>query len=74
MNEEYFNMKSEMNDEILKGQFISAGEVIGRESQDLASMYYEMKDKEALKKLREDLAKMNHNNMTQENEQSHSRR
>ena len=32
------------------------------------------KSLEALKKLREDLAKMNHNNMTPENEQSHSRR
>lgn len=74
MDEEYFNMKSEMNDEILRDQFISAGEVTGRESQDLASMYYKAKDKEALKKLREDLAKMNHNNMTPENEQSHSRR
>ena len=74
MNEEYFKMKSEMNDEILKDQFISTGEVTGRESQDLASMYYNAKDKEALKKLREDLAKMNHNNMTPENEQSHSRR
>ena len=38
MNEEYFKMKSEMNDEILKDQFISTGEVTGRESQDLASM------------------------------------
>ena len=74
MNEEYFNLKSELNDEILKDQFISAGEVTGHESQDLASMYYKAKDKEALKKLREDLAKMNHNNMTPENEQSHSRR
>lgn len=74
MNEEYFNMKSELNDEIEKDQFISAGEVTGHESQDLASMYYKAKDKEALKKLREDLAKMNHNNMTPENEQSHSRR
>lgn len=74
MNEEYFNMKSELNDEILKDQFISTGEVTGHESQDLASMYYKAKDKEALKKLREDLAKMNHNNMTPENEQSHSRR
>lgn len=74
MDEEYFNMKSEMNDEILKNQFISTGEVTGHESQDLTSMYYKAKDKEALKKLREDLAKMNHNNMTPENEQSHSRR
>ena len=74
MNEEYFNMKSELNDEIEKDQFISTGEVAGHESQDLASMYYKAKDKEALKKLREDLAKMNHNNMTPENEQSHSRR
>lgn len=74
MNEEYFNMKSELNDEIEKDQFISTGEVTGHESQDLASMYYNAKDKEALKKLREDLAKMNHNNMTPENEQSHSRR
>lgn len=74
MNEEYFNMKSELNDEIEKDQFISTGEVTGHESQDLASMYYKAKDKEALKKLREDLAKMNHNNMTPENEQSHSRR
>lgn len=74
MDEEYFNMKSEMNDEILRDQFISTGEVTGRESQDLASMYYNAKDKEALKKLKEDLAKMNHNNMTPENEQSHSRR
>lgn len=74
MNEEYFNMKSEINDEIEKDQFISTGEVTGHESQDLASMYYKAKDKEALKKLREDLAKMNHNNMTPENEQSHSRR
>ena len=74
MNEEYFNMKSELNDEIEKDQFISTGEVTGHESQDLASMYYKSKDKEALKKLREDLAKMNHNNMTPENEQSHSRR
>lgn len=74
MDEEYFNMKSELNDEIEKDQFISAGEVTGHESQDLASMYYKAKDKEALKKLREDLAKMNHNNMTPENEQSHSRR
>ena len=48
MDEEYFNMKSEMNDEILKDQF----EVTGHESQDLASMYYKAKDKEALKKLR----------------------
>ena len=53
MDEEYFNMKSDINDEILKGQFISTGEVTGHESQDLASMYYEMKDKEALKKLKE---------------------
>lgn len=74
MDEEYFNMESEMNDKILKDQFISTGEVTGHESQDLASMYYKAKDKEALKKLREDLAKMNHNNMTPENEQSHSRR
>lgn len=74
MNEEYFNMKSEINDEIEKDQFISTGEVTGHESQDLASMYYKAKDKEALKKLREDLAKMNHNNMILENEQSHSRR
>ena len=74
MDEEYFNMKSEMNDEILRDQFISTGEVTGRESQDLASMYYNAKDKEALKKLKEDLAKMNHNNMTPENEQRHSRR
>lgn len=74
MDEEYFNMKSEMNDEIEKDQFILAGKVTGRESQDLASMYYNAKDKEALKKLKEDLAKMNHNNMTPENEQSHSRR
>lgn len=74
MNEEYFDMKSELNDEIEKDQFISTGEVTGHESQDLASMYYKAKDKEALKKLREDLAKMNHNNMTPENEQSHSRR
>lgn len=62
MDEEYFNMKSEMNDEILKDQF----EVTGHESQDLASMYYKAKDKEALKKLKEDLEKMN-----RENEQSH---
>mgnify|MGYP004466341849 CR=1 FL=1 len=74
MDEEYFNIKSKMNDEILRDQFISTGEVTGHESQDLASMYYKAKDKEALKKLREDLAKMNHNNMTPENEQSHSRR
>lgn len=74
MDEEYFNMKSEMNDEILKGQFISTGEVTGHESQDLASMYYNAKDKEALKKLREDLAKINRNNMTPENEQSQLRR
>lgn len=74
MDEEYFNIKSEINDEILRDQFISTGEVTGRESQDLASMYYEMKDKEALKKLREDLAKMNHNNMTPENAQSQLRR
>ena len=65
MDEEYFNMKSEMNDEILKDQF----EVTGHESQDLASMYYKAKDKEALKKLKEDLEKMN-----RENEQSHLRR
>lgn len=65
MDEEYFNMKSEMNDEILKAQF----EVTGHESQDLASMYYKAKDKEALKKLKEDLEKMN-----RENEQSHLRR
>lgn len=32
MDEEYFNMKSEMNDEILKDQFISTGEVTGHES------------------------------------------
>lgn len=74
MNEEYFNMKSEMNDEILKDQFISTGEVTGRESQDLASMYYNAKDKEALKKLKEDLVQMNRYNITPENEQSHSRR
>ena len=74
MDEEYFNMKSEINDEIIRDQFISTGEVTGHESQDLASMYYKAKDKEALKKLREDLAKMNHNNMTPENEQSHLRR
>lgn len=66
MDEEYFNMKSEINDEILKDQFISTGEVTGRESQDLASMYYNAKDKEALKK---DLEKMK-----RENEQSHLRR
>ncbi len=71
MNEEYFKMKSEINDEILRDQFISTGEVTGHESQDLASMYYKAKDKEALKK---DLAKMNHNNMTPENEQSQLRR
>ena len=65
MDEEYFNMKSEMNDEILKDQF----EVTGHESQDLASMYYKDKDKEALKKLKEDLEKMN-----RENEQSHLKR
>ena len=65
MDEEYFNMKSEMNDEILKDQF----EITGHESQDLASMYYKAKDKEALKKLKEDLEKMN-----RENEQSHLRR
>lgn len=65
MDEEYFNMKSEMNDEILKDQF----EVTGHESQDLASMYYKAKDKDALKKLKEDLEKMN-----RENEQSHLRR
>lgn len=65
MDEEYFNMKSEMNDEILKAQF----EVTGHESQDLASMYYKAKDKEALKKLKEDLEKMN-----RENEQSHLKR
>ena len=65
MDEEYFNMKSEMNDEILKDQF----EVTGHESQDLASMYYKAKDKEALKKLKEDLEKMN-----RENEQSHLKR
>ena len=65
MDEEYFNMKSEMNDEILKDQF----EVTGHESQDLASMYYKAKDKEALKKLKEDLKKMN-----RENEQSHLKR
>ncbi len=74
MNEEYFKMKSEMNDEILKDQFISTGEVTGRESQDLASMYYNAKDKEALKKLKEDLVQMNRYNITPENEQSHSRR
>ncbi len=65
MDEEYFNMKSEMNDEILKDQF----EVTGHESQDLASMYYKAKAKEALKKLKEDLEKMN-----RENEQSHLKR
>lgn len=65
MDEEYFNMKSEMNDEILKDQF----EVTGHESQDLASMYYKAKDKKALKKLKEDLEKMN-----RENEQSHLKR
>ena len=65
MDEEYFNMKSEMNDELLKDQF----EVTGHESQDLASMYYKAKDKEALKKLKEDLEKMN-----RENEQSHLKR
>ena len=65
MDEEYFNMKSEMNDEILKDQF----EVTGHESQDLASMYYKAKDKEALKKLKEDLEKTN-----RENEQSHLKR
>ena len=65
MDEEYFNMKSEMNDEILKDQF----EVTGHESQDLASMYYKAKDKEALKKLKEDLEKMN-----RENEQIHLKR
>lgn len=65
MDEEYFNMKSEMNDEILKDQF----EVTGHESQDLASMYYKAKDKDALKKLKEDLEKMN-----RENEQSHLKR
>ena len=65
MDEEYFNMKSEMNDEILKDQF----EVTGHESQDLASMYYKAKDKEAFKKLKEDLEKMN-----RENEQSHLKR
>lgn len=65
MDEEYFNMKSEMNDEILKDQF----EVTGHESQDLASMYYKARDKEALKKLKEDLEKMN-----RENEQSHLKR
>lgn len=65
MDEEYFNMKSEMNDEILKDQF----EVTGHESQDLASMYYKAKDKEALNKLKEDLEKMN-----RENEQSHLKR
>lgn len=32
MNEEYFDMKSELNDEIEKDQFISAGEVTGHES------------------------------------------
>ena len=74
MNEEYFKMKSEMNDEILKDQFISTGEVTGRESQDLASMHYNAKDKEALKKLKEDLVQMNRYNITPENEQSHSRR
>ena len=74
MNEEYFKMKSEMNDEILKDQFISTGEVTGRESQDLASMYYNAKDKEALKKLKEGLVQMNNYNITPENEQSHSRR
>ena len=74
MDEEYFKMKSEMNDEILKDQFISTGEVTGRESQDLASMYYNAKDKEALKKLKEDLVQMNRYNITPENEQSHSRR
>ena len=65
MDEEYFNMKSEMNDEILKDQF----EVTGHESQDLASMYYKAKAKEALKKLKEDLEKMN-----RENEQIHLKR
>ena len=65
MDEEYFNMKSEMNDEILKDQF----EVTGHESQDLASMYYKAKDQEALKTLKEDLEKM-----TRENEQSHVKR
>lgn len=74
MDEEYFNMKSEMNDEILRDQFISTGEVTGRESQDLASMYYNAKDKEALKKLKEDLVQMNRYNITPETEQSHSRR
>ncbi len=74
MNEEYFKMKSEMNDEILKDQFISTGEVTGRESQDLASMYYKAKDKKSLEELKEDLAKMNRYNITPENEQSHSRR
>lgn len=74
MDEENFNMKSEMNDEILKDQFISTGEVTGHESQDLASMYYNAKDKEALKKLKEDLVQMNRYNITPENEQSHSRR
>ena len=53
MDKEYFNMKSKMNDEILRDQFISTGEVTGHESQDLASMYYNAKDKEALKKLKE---------------------
>lgn len=74
MDEEYFNMKSEMNDEILRDQFISTGEVTGHESQDLASMYYKAKDKEALKKLKKDLVQMNQYNMTPETEQSHSRR
>ena len=66
MDKEYFNMKSKLNDEIEKDQFISAGKVTGHESQDLASMYYNAKDKEALKK---DLEKMK-----RENEQSHLRR
>lgn len=74
MDEEYFNMKSEMNDEIEKDQFILAGKVTGHESQDLASMYYNAKDIEALKKLKEDLVQMNRYNITPETEQSHSRR
>lgn len=74
MDEEYFNMKLEMDDEILRDQFIATGEVTGHESQDLASMYYKAKDKKSLEDLKEKLEKMNRNNMTPENEQSHSRR
>ena len=74
MNEEYFNMKSKLNDEIEKEQFISTGEVTGHESQDLASMYYKAKDKKSLEELKEDIVQMNRYNITPETEQSYSRR